>query len=190
MEFQVVLGISARHLHLKQEDMDVLFGKGAELHFKKPLKQPGQFASEEQVMMITPKGELKLRILGPIRTYSQVELSFTDARKVGLNPPIRKSGDLKGTCGCKLVGPAGELELKEGVIVAGRHVHLCPETAAKYGLKENDLVDVVTTGERALTMHNVLVRSSVKDADEVHIDTDEGNAGQLANDVMVTICTK
>lgn len=191
MEHEVVLGISARHMHLNRKDMDALFGEGSELHAKSPLKQPGQYASQEQLIMVTAKGETKLRVLGPIRSYTQIELSLTDARKAGVTAPIRKSGDLEGTPGCilKTLDGSKQIEISKGIIIAGRHVHLCPATAAKLGLKENDHVDLVTTGERACTLHNVLVRSSVKDADEVHLDTDEGNAINMGNDQMVTIRT-
>ena len=186
-EFDIKLGISARHMHLKQEDLEVLFGKGHELTYMRPITQPGQFASEEFVTMVTEKGQIKLRVLGPVRPYTQIELSLTDCRIVGLKPPFRKSGDLEGTPGCKLVGPKGEVTLDKGVIVAARHVHLYPETAEKYGLKENDIVEIVTKGERALVLQNVLVRSSVKDADEIHLDTDEANAGGLKEGDMLTI---
>lgn len=187
MQFPVVLGVSARHLHLSRADMDVLFGAGSELHVKVTIGQPGQFASMEQVTMVGPKGEMKLRVIGPLRDETQIELSFTDARKVGLDCPVRNSGDIAGSAGCKLVGPAGTVELKEGAIIAARHVHLYPETAEKYGLKDGDIVTIVTKGERALTMHNVLVRAGVKHADEVHIDTDEANACNLATGDMVDI---
>mgnify|MGYP001401626039 FL=1 len=186
-EFDIKLGVSARHMHLKQEDLEVLFGKGHELTYMRPITQPGQFASEEFVTMVTEKGQIKLRVLGPVRPYTQIELSLTDCRVGGLKPPFRKSGGLEGTPGCKLVGPKGEVPLDKGVIVAARHVHLYPETAEKYGLKENDIVEIVTKGERALVLQNVLVRSSVKDADEIHLDTDEANAGGLKEGDMLTI---
>ena len=182
MQFPIVLGVSARHAHLCREHMDILFGAGSELHVKKAIGQPGQFASEEQIVMVTPKGEMKLRIIGPLRPETQIELSLTDARKVGLNAPIRNSGDIAGS--------AGELELKEGIIIAARHVHLYPETAEKYDVKDGDIVDITTEGERSLTLHNVLVRAGVKHADEVHIDTDEANACNLDSGVMVNIVTK
>lgn len=190
MEFSIALGVSARHAHLTREHMDILFGKGSELHPKKPIGQPGQFASEEQITMVTPKGEMKLRIIGPLRPETQIELSLTDARKAGLNAPIRNSGDIKGSAGAKLIGPAGAVEIKEGIIVAARHLHLYPETAAKYNLKDGDIVDIRTRGERSLTLHNVLVRAGVKHADEVHIDTDEANACDLDSGVLVDIITK
>lgn len=187
MEFPIVLGVSARHAHLCREHMDILFGKGSELHPKKAIGQPGQYASEEQITLVTDKDKMKLRIIGPLRPETQIELSLTDARKIGLKPPIRNSGDIKGSCGGKLVGPAGEVVISEGIIVAARHVHLYPETAAKYGLKDGDIVDLQTSGPRALTLHNVLVRAGEKHADEVHIDTDEANACDLDSGVMVNV---
>lgn len=191
MQFPIVLGVSARHAHLCREHMDILFGKGSELHPKKAIGQPGQYASEEQITMVTPKDSMKLRIIGPLRPETQIELSLTDARKVGLNAPIRNSGDIAGSAGARLIGPCGEVEITEGIIVAARHVHLYPETAAKYGLVDGDIVDIQTDGERRITMHNVLVRAGVKHADEVHIDTDEANACNLDSGVMVNIvCNK
>lgn len=187
MQFPIVLGVSARHAHLSSEHMDILFGKDSELHVKKAIGQPGQYASEEQITMVTEKGSMKLRIIGPLRPETQIELSLTDARKVGLNAPIRNSGDIKGSAGAKLIGPAGEVEITEGIIVAARHVHLYPETAAKYGLKDGDIVDIQTEGTRSLTLHNVLVRAGEKHADEVHIDTDEANACNLESGVNVNI---
>ena len=179
MKFPLVLGVSARHAHLSREHMDILFGKGSELHPKK--------ASEEQIKLITPKDEMKLRIIGPLRPETQIELSLTDARKLGLQAPIRNSGNIKGSAGGKLVGPAGELELQEGIIIAARHIHLYPETAAKFGLEDGDIVDLQIGGERALTLNNVLVRTGEKHADEVHIDTDEANACNLDSGVMVDV---
>lgn len=187
MQFPIVLGVSARHAHLCREHMDILFGPQSELHVKKPIGQPGQFASEEQITMVTQKASMKLRIIGPLRPETQIELSMTDARSVGLKPPIRNSGDIKGSAGAKLIGPAGELELAEGIIIAARHVHLYPETAAKYDLKDGDIVDIKTEGERGLTFHNVLVRAGVKHADEVHIDTDEANACELDSGTVVYV---
>lgn len=187
MEFPIILGVSARHAHLCREHMDILFGAGSELHVKKPIGQPGQYASEEQITMVTPKASMKLRIIGPLRPETQIELSLTDARTVGLKAPIRNSGDIAGSCGAKLIGPCGELELKEGIIVAARHVHLYPETAEKYGVKDGDIVDIRTTGERALTLHNVLVRAGEKHADEIHIDTDEANACNLDSGVELMV---
>ncbi len=187
MQFPLVLGVSARHAHLCREHMDILFGVGSELHVKKTIGQPGQFAADEQITLVTPKGEMKLRIIGPLRPETQIELALTDARKLGLNAPIRDSGKIAGSAGGKLIGPAGSVEITEGIIVASRHVHLYPETADKYGLKDGDIVDLVTEGERSITLHNVLVRAGDKHADEVHIDTDEANACNLDSDMMVNV---
>lgn len=187
MKAPIIVGISARHAHLTREHMDILFGKGSELHPKKKIGQPGQYASEEQITMVTPKGEMKLRIIGPLRPFTQIELSLTDARKAGVKAPIRNSGDIAGSAGAKLIGPCGEVTISEGIIIAARHVHLYPETAERLGLKDGDIVDVETTGERALTMHNVLVRAGIKHADEIHIDTDEANACNLNGDEMLNI---
>lgn len=190
MQFSLVLGVSARHAHLCREHMDILFGQASELHPKKYIGQPGQYSSEEQITLVTAKGEMKLRIIGPLRPYTQLELALTDARKVGINPPIRNSGDIKGSAGGKLIGPKGEVEITEGIIIAARHIHLYPETAATYGLKNGDIVAIKTTGERALVLNNVLVRAGEGNADEVHIDTDEANACNLDSGVMVEIITK
>lgn len=132
---EVVVEISARHVHLTREDMDTLFGKGSELTFKKALTQPGQFASEEKVRVIGPKGEFPhVTILGPLRKYTQVELSLTDARSIGVSAPVRISGDLEGAGACKIIGPKGEIDVKEGVIAARRHIHATPEDAEREGL--------------------------------------------------------
>ena len=187
MKAPIVLGVSARHAHLCREHMDILFGAGSELHVKTKIGQPGQYASLEQIVMVTPKGEMKLRVIGPLRPETQIELALTDARKMGLKAPIRNSGDIAGSAGAKLIGPAGELELKEGIIIAARHVHLCPATAERLGLKDGDIVDIETEGERSLTLHNVLVRAGIKHADEIHIDTDEANACNLESGEMLNI---
>ena len=135
---KVMVETSARHVHLSQGDLDILFGKGYQLSNKKDLSQPGQFACEERVCVIGPKGEMKgVSILGPTRPASQVELSLTDARKIGIIAPVRESGDVAGSPGCKLVGPSGEVELKEGVIAAKRHIHLDPATAEKFVSRSN-----------------------------------------------------
>lgn len=188
MQFQIKLGISARHLHVTQEHLEILFGKGATLTPMKYLVQPGQFAAEEKVTLVTAKGNLpNLRIIGPLRPQTQVELAIADARKIGLNPPIRNSGDLNNSAAVTLVGPKGQVEIKEGVIIAARHLHLAPATAEKYGIKDKDIVKLVFPGERALTFDNVFTRVSTACADEVHIDTDEGNACCAENDMLVTI---
>lgn len=175
---------SARHLHVTQEHLETLFGKGFVLSNKKDLSQPGQFASGEKVSVVGPKGELKMTILGPCRKASQVEVSFTDARALGLVPPVRESGDVAGSAPCKLVGPAGEVELKEGVIVAKRHIHATPADAEKLGVTNGDIVSVrVDTEGRALVFGDVVVRVSDKFALAMHIDTDESNAAAASGEV-------
>lgn len=174
----VLVEVSARHVHVTKEALETLFGKGYELHPKKYLSQPGQFASEERVDVVGAKKDLKnVSILGPVRAACQVEISLTDARSIGVDAPVRESGDIAGSGPCKLVGPAGEVELTEGVIAAKRHIHLDPKTAAEYGLKDKQIVSAkVATAGRSLTFGDVVVRVSEKFAPAMHIDTDEGNA--------------
>lgn len=178
MSAQILIETSARHVHVTQEALEALFGKDAKLTKKKDLSQPGQFACEERVTVVGPKKELaNVSILGPVRPATQVELSATDARSIGLPIAIRESGDIAGTPGCKLVGPAGEIEISEGVIVAKRHVHMIPETAEKLGLKNKDVVWVkAETNGRTAILGDVVVRVSENFADAMHIDTDESNA--------------
>ena len=159
MGYQVPAGISNKHIHLSRKDMDVLFGEGSELTKKGDLKQPGQFAAEEQVVIEGPKGSAKLRVLGPFRKETQVELAMTDARTLGIKAPVRESGHLEGTPGCKLIGPCGEVELDHGVMVAQRHVHLNPEQAIEAGVKDKDIVCLKIDGERGLIFDNVVVRT-------------------------------
>lgn len=173
-----IVETSARHVHVTAEDLEILFGKGATLTNKKDLSQPGQFACEERVNIVGPKGELKnVSILGPVRPATQVEVSATDARALGVTAFIRESGDIAGTAGCKLVGPCGEVELSEGVIVAKRHIHMTPADAEEFHVKDKDIVWVkVATLERSLVFGDVVVRVSPKFALAMHIDTDESNA--------------
>lgn len=175
---QILVETSARHVHVTKETLEILFGKDAVLTKKKDLSQPGQFACEERVTVVGPKKSLaNVSILGPCRSADQVELSATDARSVGLPIAIRESGDIAGTPGCKLIGPCGEVEIKEGVIVAKRHVHLTPETAEKLGVKNKDIVWVkIDTPERKAVLGDVVIRVSESFADAMHIDTDESNA--------------
>lgn len=188
MQFSIGLGVSARHIHLCQNDLAKLFGAEATLHAKKNITQPGQFAAEEQVTLLTAKGIImKLRVIGPVRKDTQIELSMTDARAIGLKPPVKNSGDLLNSPGGLIIGPAGEVNLEKGIIVAARHIHLCCETACMYGLKNGDVVSIRTKGERQTIFHNVLVRSGEGHADECHIDTDEANACGLSSGEMVTI---
>ena len=181
---KILVETSARHLHVTREDLDTLFGKGFELSNKKNLSQPGQFATNEKVTVVGPKGQLTMSILGPERPQTQIEVSFTDARALGLVPPIRESGDLSGSCPCKLGGPCGEVELKEGVIVAQRHIHTTPEDAAVLNVRDKQIVWVkVETEGRALVFGDVVVRVSPKYATAMHLDTDEANAAHCVGEV-------
>ncbi|SDD42736.1 phosphate propanoyltransferase [Sporomusa acidovorans] len=180
MSKPIPVGISARHVHVTREHLDILFGKGYQLTVKKDLSQPGQFASEEQVDLVTEKGAFKkVRILGPERKQTQVEIALTDALKLGIKPPVRDSGDVKGSPGLTIVGPKGEIKLAEGVIAACRHIHMTPADAAEYGVKDKDIVKARCDGERGLIFDNVLIRVSDKFKLECHLDTDEGNAAKI-----------
>ena len=176
---EVLVETSARHIHLSREAVDVLFGKGYELTNKKDLSQPGQFACAEKLEVVGPKGKLKASILGPTRPASQVEISLTDARSIGVTAPIRESGDVAGSGACKLVNPenGAELELTEGVIAAKRHIHLTPEAAEEFGVKDKQIVSVaIDSAERSTVFCDVVVRVSEKFSPAMHIDTDEANA--------------
>lgn len=182
---QVLVETSARHVHVSQQDLETLFGKGAELHVKKMLSQPGQFACEERVDVVGPKKTLSgVSILGPVRKASQIELSLTDARSIGIIAPIRESGDIAGTPGCKLVGPCGEVEVAEGVIAAKRHIHMTPADAEAFGVKDKDVVSVKLDTERGLTFGEVVVRVNENFALAMHIDTDESNAACASGKVF------
>ncbi|MDO4837580.1 MAG: phosphate propanoyltransferase [Clostridia bacterium] len=182
---KVLVETSARHVHVTKEDLETLFGKGYELTVKKMLSQPGQFASNEKVTIVGAKGQMTASILGPVRSASQVEVSLTDARSIGVTAPIRESGDIAGSGACKLVGPCGEVELKEGVIAAKRHIHMTPADAEAFGVKDKDVVSVkIDTNGRSLTFGDVVVRVSEKFALAMHIDTDESNAGCVAPGTM------
>ncbi len=179
-----IVETSARHVHVSQEDLETLFGKGYELTKKKDLSQPGQYACNEKVTIVGSKKEMAASILGPVRPASQVEISLTDARSIGVDAPIRESGDVAGSGSCKLVGPCGEVELKEGVIAAKRHIHATPEDAEKLGVKDKDVVSVkLDTDGRSLVFGDVVVRVSPKFALAMHIDTDESNAAGCGREV-------
>ncbi len=181
---KVMVETSARHLHVSQEDLVTLFGEGAVLSNKKDLSQPGQFATNEKVEVVGPKGSLKMSILGPVRPETQVELALTDARKLGITAPIRESGDLAGTPGCKLVGPAGEVEISNGVIIAKRHIHFNPDEAKEAGVVDKQVVSVkLNYNDRSLIFGDVVCRVSPKYALAMHIDTDESNAAGLPGTV-------
>ncbi len=186
MSKQFIVETSARHIHLTEEDFKALFGADAKLTKKKDLSQPGQFACEERVTIKGTKKDLAgVSILGPFRKQSQVELSATDARSIGLPIVIRESGVLAGTPGCVVVGPKGEITLKEGVIVAKRHIHATEEDALELGVKDKDIVSVkVSTPERSLIFGDVVVRVSPSYALAMHIDTDESNAAGMVPGVM------
>ena len=175
---KVLVETSARHIHLSREAVDILFGEGYQLTNKKELSQPGQFACAEKLLVVGPKGSLKASILGPTRNASQVEISLTDARSIGVVAPIRESGDIKGSGACKLVNPdtGAELELTEGVIAAKRHIHLTPDAAEAMGVADKEIVSVKIESERTAILGDVVVRVSPSFAPAMHIDTDEANA--------------
>ncbi len=190
---QILIETSARHVHVTEETLKALFGQDAELTVKKELSQPGQFASNQKVDLVAyklnkvtgEKVETRIKgvsILGPCRKADQVELSLTDARTLGVVAMVRESGDTAGTNGCKLVGPCGEVELKEGVIAAKRHIHMTPEDAKNFNVKNGDIVNVKVLNEtgRSLVFGDTVIRVSEKYALAMHIDTDEANAGALS----------
>ena len=186
---EFIVETSARHIHLSREAVDVLFGKGYELTNKKDLSQPGQFACAEKLVVVCPKGTLKASILGPTRPASQVEISLTDARSIGVTAPIRESGDIAGSGACKLLNPenGAEYELSEGVIAAKRHIHLTPAAAEELGVKDKQIVSVKIDSERSTVYGDVVVRVSEKFAPAMHIDTDESNAACAFGTVYGTI---
>lgn len=189
MSEKFIVETSARHVHVTQEHLEILFGKGHELTKKKDLSQPGQFACEERVTVVGPKKELaNVSILGPVRPETQVELSATDARSIGISAPIRESGDIAGSGACKLIGPSGEIEISEGVIVAKRHIHLTPSDAEELGVTDKQVVWVkVETPERSAILGDVVCRVSEKYARAMHIDTDESNAIGAPRELYGTI---
>ncbi|MDR0946433.1 MAG: phosphate propanoyltransferase [Ruminococcus sp.] len=189
MSKEFIVETSARHIHLTKEDFETLFGAGKTLTPKKELSQPGQYACEERVEVLGPKKSIpNISILGPFRNASQVELSMTDARSIGIAAPVRESGDTAGSAGCTVIGPAGKIELKEGVIVAKRHVHLTVSDAAELGVKDKDIVWVrLNTAERSAILGDVVIRVSDSFSRAMHIDTDEANAVGSGKDQMGTI---
>ena len=186
MAMNILVETSARHIHLSQEDLETLFGKGYELTKKKDLSQPGQYACAERVDVVGPKKTLPgVSILGPVRPATQVELSLTDARSIGVVAPIRESGDIAGTGACKLVGPCGEVEIAEGVIAAKRHIHMTTADAAEFGLEDKQIVSVKIASEGRETIYgDVVVRVNDNFALAMHIDTDESNAACAAPGMM------
>lgn len=176
----VLIEVSARHIHLSQEHLLALFGDKYELNVAKPISQPKQFAAQECVEVIGEAGKLKVRVIGPVRAETQVELASSDCRRLGLNCALRLSGTLDGTPGCVLEGPKGRVTLRQGVIVAQRHLHVSPSQAGELGIKHGDTISIRTSGERPVTFHNVAVRSQEgKDDMSFMIDTDEANAAGL-----------
>lgn len=174
----VLVETSARHVHLTEEHIKILFGEGATLTVKKPLSQPGQFACEERVTLVGPKKSIpNVIILGPARSATQVEVSLTDARTLGVDAPVRESGDIAGSGACKIVGPCGEVEISEGVIAAKRHIHLTLADAEAFGVEDKQIVSVkIDSADRSTIFGDVVVRVSPKFAAAMHIDTDESNA--------------
>jgi len=188
MERKVIVETSARHIHLSKEHVDILFGAGHALTNKKDLSQPGQFACEEKVELVGPKGTLKVSVLGPERKATQVELSYTDARTLGLKDvPVRESGDTAGSPGIKLVGPAGEVAIDEGVIIAKRHIHMTPADAEAYNLADKQIVKVKVESGRTTIFDDVVVRVNPTFALAMHIDTDECNAAAAFGTIYGTI---
>ena len=187
-EYYVPAAASARHIHLSQADVAALFGEGYKLRQFRPLTQPGQFAAEEKVDIVGPRGTISgVRVLGPARKETQIEISITDAIRLGIKPVVRMSGDIAFTPGAKLVGPKGSVDLPQGVIVAARHLHMSPEEAAAYGLKDGDVVSLRKPGPREVIFGNVVVRSGKGHSLEVHLDTDEANAAMLSNGDLLEI---
>ncbi|QEK11937.1 phosphate propanoyltransferase [Crassaminicella thermophila] len=184
----VPVGLSNRHLHLSQEHIEILFGEGYELTKFKDLSQPGQYACNEKVDIVGPKGTLKgVRILGPARGKTQIEISLADGFVLGVKPPVRDSGDLAGSPGAKIVGPKGEVTIEEGVIAAARHIHMHTSDAEKFGVKDKDIVKVKVEGKRGMIFENVLVRVHPTYALEMHVDMDEGNAAGIKNGDMLEV---
>ncbi len=185
----VMVETSARHLHVTREHLDILFGEGYELTVKKMLSQPGQFLSAEKVRVKGAKSEFPgVSILGPIRSATQVEITLTDARTIGVTAPVRESGDIAGSGGCELIGPNGSVVIEEGVICAKRHIHLSTEQAEEMGLKDKQIVSVQIDSARPVVFGDVVVRVSPKFEKAMHIDVDETNAGGIApSDVGIII---
>lgn len=185
---KIPLGISNRHVHISAEDLATLFGKGAQLTKLRDLSQPGQFVSEQMVTLVGPKGVIeKVRVLGPVRKKTQVEISISDCFKLGVKAPIRDSGDLEGSAPITVVGPVGSVTLPEGCIIAARHIHLHPADAEIFGLKDGDRVNVKCSGPRGIIFTEVLARVNENYRLEMHLDVDEANAASLRNGDLLEI---
>lgn len=177
----IPIAVSARHVHLSPEHLEKLFGVGYQFSKKTDLSQPGQFAAQETLLLVGPKGSIeRVRILGPARGATQIEVSKTDAIKLGMDPPVRQSGDIKGSSPCTIVGPKGSIYITEGLIIAQCHIHMTPEDARNYQVKQGDMVQVTTQSRRPITFDQVLIRVSDRYKLEMHIDTDEANAALLS----------
>lgn len=188
MKKTLPIAMSNRHVHLSSEDIETLFGEGYELKKFKDLSQPGQYASEEKVDIVGPKGTLKgVRVLGPARNKTQAEISIADGYKLGVKPPVRDSGALEGSPGAKLVGPKGEVEITEGIIAAARHIHMHTDDAVEFRVEDKQRVNIKVSGERGLTFENVLVRVHPTYGLEMHVDVDEGNAAGISNGDLVEL---
>ncbi|HHT62227.1 MAG: phosphate propanoyltransferase [Bacillota bacterium] len=186
---KIPVGISNRHVHLSRHDLEILFGRDAMLTKFKDLSQPGQYACQEKVTLVGPKGVIEnVRVLGPTRKNTQVEISVSDCFKLGIQAPIRDSGDLAGSAGLTLVGPAGSVTVPEGAIIAARHIHMHPKDAEYFGVKDGDRVNVECTGPRGVVFCEVLVRVNENYKLEMHVDMDEANAASLRNGDLVKIC--
>lgn len=185
--FQVPVGVSNKHVHVSREDLDILFGEGYELTVMKDLSQPGQYAAEERVEVVGKKGSMVMRILGPTRKRTQVEISRSDSFGLGVEPVLRESGNTDGTPGILLRGPKGEVELKDGVIVAARHIHFHTDDAEKFGIKNKDLVKVRAGGPRGVVFEEVICRVDPTYALDMHIDMDEANAASINNGDLVEV---
>lgn len=184
----IIVGVSNRHLHLSQTDLETLFGTGYQLTKLKDLGQPGQYAAEETVTLIGPKGSIPgVRVLGPVRSRTQVEVAMTDAYRLGVKPPVRDSGNLEGAAPITIEGPCGQVELDAAVILAWRHIHMHTSDAEAYGVKDKEMVQVRVGGDRGVIFNNVLVRVRDDFALEMHVDTDEANAAMLRNGDEVEI---
>ena len=196
MENKFIVETSARHVHVTQKTLEILFGEGHQLEVRKMLSQPGQFASNDKVLVLGynkkdpegPRPSAALSILGPVRNADQVEVSYTDARTLGLKAPVRESGDIAGSGKCTLKGPCGEVDLEEGVIIAKRHIHMTPADAERFGVKNGDIVKVEVAGEgRKTIFDDTVIRVSEKFALAMHIDTDECNASAAFGEIYGTI---
>lgn len=188
MKNKLPVALSNRHVHLSSEHIDILFGEDHCLKELKDLSQPGQYACEEKIDIEGPKGSIKgVRVLGPARKDTQIEVSFADARQLGIAAPIRDSGDIEESAGAKIIGPNGSVEIEKGIIVAARHIHFSDKDAEEFGVKDGDILRVKTSGERALVFENVVARVSPSYALEMHIDLEEGNAAGVKNGEMVEI---